>query len=130
MKNKKITSLLVVAGMLAATVGSIGFVVYAQSVPTTAPIVNQQASLETKTKITTEQAKAVALGKVSGTVTSVQLEDEDGAPVYEVTVGTQEVEVNALDGSIIKIEKADNENGSHESDNQNENSEKGNKGNN
>ena len=61
-----------------------------------------------------------------GTVASAQLDDEDGTPVYEVTIGTQEVKVNAVDGSIVKIEKSDSENSTHESDNQNENNEQGN----
>ena len=149
MKNKKIASVLAVAGILA---GAVGLTAYAQSAPTTVPIVSQQvsdtdniqdkggvevadqnendgeqndaaeqASLQSKTKITAEQAKTIALSKVSGTVTSVQLDDEDGVLVYEVTIGTQEVRVNAVDGSILKIEKSDSDNGSHESDNQNEN---------
>ena len=154
MKNKKIASLLVVGGMLAGAVGSIGLAVHAQSAPATTPIVNQQvsgtdnmqdkggvevadqnekdgeqndaveqASLQAKAKITAEQAKTIALGKVTGTVASVQLGDEDGTPVYEVTIGTQEVKVNAIDGSIVKIEKSDSENGGQESGNQNENDE-------
>ena len=152
MKNKKIASLLVVGGMIAGAVGSIGLAVYAQSAPATAPIVNQQvsdtdniqdkggvevadqnendgeqndaaeqASLQAKAKITAEQAKTIALGKVPGTVVSVQLDDEDGTPVYEVTIGTQEVKINAIDGSIVKIEKANSENDAHESGDQNEN---------
>ena len=154
MKNKKMSSLLVVGGMLAGAVGSVGLVVYAQSAPATVPIVKQQvsgtsniqdkssvevadqnenddeqndaaeqASLQAKAKITAEQAKIIALGKVPGTVTGIQLGDEDGAPVYEVTIGTQEVKVNAIDGSIVKIEKSDSENGTHESGNQNKNDE-------
>ncbi len=83
----------------------------------------EQAGLQAKAKITVEQAKTIALTKVSGTVVSAQLGDEDGIPVYEVTIGTQEVKVNAVDGSIVKIEKSDGENGEHENDNQNENGE-------
>ena len=149
MKNKKIASVLAVAGILA---GAVGLTAYAQSAPTTVPIVNQQvsdtdniqdkggvevadqnendseqndaaeqASLQAKAKITAEQAKTIALSKVSGTITGVQLDDEDGTLVYEVNIGTQEVSINDIDGTIIKIEKSDSENGSHESDSQNEN---------
>ena len=152
MKNKKIASLLVVGGMIAGAVGSIGLAVHAQSTPATAPIVAQQvsdtgniqnkggvevadqnendgeqndaaeqASLQAKAKITAEQAKTIAFGKVPGTVTDIQLEDENGVPVYEVTIGIQEIKVNAVDASIVKIEKSDSENGEHESGNQNEN---------
>ena len=152
MKNKKISSLFVIGGMLAGAVGSIGIVAYAQSASATTPIVKQQVSdtsniqdkngvevadqnendgeqndaaeqagLQAKAKITTEQAKTIALNKVSGTVASIQLGDEEGTPVYEVTIGTQEVKVNAVDGSIVKIEKADSENDAHDSGDQNEN---------
>ena len=81
----------------------------------------EQVSFQARAKITAEQAKTIALSKVPGTVASIQLGDEDGTPAYEVTIGTQEVEVNAIDGSIVKIEKADSENDAHESGNQNEN---------
>ena len=141
MKNKKISSLLVIGGMLAGVVGSIGLVVHAQSTSATVPIVKQQvsdtsniqdkdgvevadqnendveqndiaeqASLQAKAKITAEQAKTIALGKVAGTVASIELDDEDSVLVYEVTIGTQEVKVNAIDGSIVKIEKSDSDN--------------------
>lgn len=151
MKNKKIGSVLAMAGILA---GGIGLTAYAQSAPTATPIASQQVSeirdikdkdnvetvdqnendgeqndaaeqvtLQAKAKITAEQAKTIALGKVTGNVASVQLGDEDGTPVYEVTIGTQEVKVNAVDGSVVKIEKSDSENGEHESGNQNKNDE-------
>ncbi len=81
----------------------------------------EQVSLQAKAKITAEQAKTIALSKVSGTVTDVQLGDEDSTPVYEVTIGTQEVKVNAVDGSIVKIEKSESDNGKHKSGDQNKN---------
>jgi len=74
------------------------------------PDAQEQQLLQTKAKITADQAKAAAQAKVSGTVSGVQLEDEDGTVVYQVIVGNQEVKVNAADGSIVKIEAADTEN--------------------
>ena len=32
---------------------------------------------------------------------------DDGTVVYEVTIGAQDVTVNATDGSIIKVDKSD-----------------------
>ncbi len=74
------------------------------------PDAQEQALLQTKAKITADQAKQAAQAKVSGTASSVQLEDEDDTVVYEVIIGNQEVKVNATDGSIVKIEAADAEN--------------------
>ncbi len=73
----------------------------------------EQQLLQSQAKITADQAKQAAEAKVSGKASSVQLEDEDGSAVYSVIIGTQEVKVSATDGSIVKIETADNE---HDSD--------------
>ena len=52
----------------------------------------EQAKLAKQAKITEAESKAIALQKVPGTVTDVELEDEDGTIVYGV-------EVQAKDGS-------------------------------
>jgi uncharacterized membrane protein YkoI len=75
----------------------------------------EQAQLQTQAKITAEQSKTAALQKVSGTVQSVTLEDEDNTVVYTVAVKDsagkiQEVKVNAQTGVVIKVDSQDGEN--------------------
>ncbi|GGO33408.1 PepSY domain-containing protein [Deinococcus humi] len=48
-----------------------------------------------------EQAKAAALAAVPDTVTSVQLGNENGFLVYDVTIGNQEVIVDAGNGRVL-----------------------------
>lgn len=69
----------------------------------------EQSSLQTKAKITADQAKQVSEAKLGGIATSVRLGDENGSIVYEVVVGSQEVKVSAIDGSILKIEQSGKE---------------------
>ncbi len=52
-------------------------------------------------KITPAQAQAAALAVVKGTATSVQLGNENGFLVYDVTIGTQEVIVDAGNGKVL-----------------------------
>ncbi|MDB5055331.1 MAG: hypothetical protein JWM44_3381 [Bacilli bacterium] len=75
---------------------------------------DEQAQLQSQAKVTTEQSKAAALNKVSGTVQSVTLEDEDNTAVYNVAVKDstgkiQEVKVNAQTGVVIKVDSSDGE---------------------
>lgn len=74
------------------------------------PDAQEQQMLQAKATITADQAKQAAQAKLGGTASSVQLEDEDGTVVYNVIIGNQEVKVNAADGTITKIEAADTEN--------------------
>jgi uncharacterized membrane protein YkoI len=82
----------------------------------------EQAQLQSQAKITAEQSKTEALKKISGTVQSVTLEDEDNIAVYNVTVKDsagklQEVKVNAQTGAVVKVDNADDEKqGNEESD--------------
>ena len=67
----------------------------------------EQANLAKQAKITEAESKAIALQKVPGTVTDVELEDEDGTIVYGVEVqakdgSKQDVKVNAQTGKIVK----------------------------
>ena len=75
---------------------------------------DESAALVGKAKITAEQAKKVAEAKVSGTVTGAKLGNENGSLVYEIKIGKQEVKVDAGNGTVLKIEQADNEKGGKE----------------
>ena len=59
--------------------------------------------------ITADQAKQYAEEAVNGTETAskVELENENGTLVYEVTIGNQEVKIDAGDGSVLHIENTD-----------------------
>ena len=87
----------------------------------------EQAKLAKQAKITEAESRAIALQKVPGTVTDVELEDEDGTIVYGVEVqakdgSKQDVKVNAQTGKIVKIDNGDeNENGEEVNDNQDQN---------
>jgi uncharacterized membrane protein YkoI len=74
----------------------------------------EQANLQQQATITKEQSVTIASAQVQGTVKDVQLEDEDGAAVYNVSIqdgnGTiTEVKVDAKTGKITKQEQADNQ---------------------
>jgi uncharacterized membrane protein YkoI len=74
----------------------------------------EQAQLQSQAKITAEESKAAALKKISGTVQSVALEDENNTAVYNVSVKDsagkiQEVKVNAQTGVVVKVDNADGE---------------------
>lgn len=60
-------------------------------------------------KITADQAKKAAEAKIGSAASSVELGSENGSLVYEVKIGNQEVKVDAGNGSILKVEQADNE---------------------
>jgi uncharacterized membrane protein YkoI len=73
--------------------------------------VESQAALQKEAKISEETARATALGQVpNGTVKSSELEREHGKLIYSVDItvpgkkGIQEVNVNAIDGSIVSRE--------------------------
>jgi len=59
--------------------------------------------------ITADQAKQYSEEAVNGTETAskVELENENGTLVYEVTIGNQEVKIDAGDGSVLHIENTD-----------------------
>ncbi len=80
---------------------------------------NHLTALHSKTKITQDKAKAIALEKVPGTVKKSELEDEDGVVVYSIEVQTvkgevREVKVNAHSGKVLKVESNNHENGQEE----------------
>jgi uncharacterized membrane protein YkoI len=65
--------------------------------------------LKSLARITPEQASAAALAQVPGTVTKVELENEDGNVVYGVEIktahGESDVKVDAGDGRVLHVEK-------------------------
>jgi uncharacterized membrane protein YkoI len=78
-----------------------------------APVVksNVPPELAAKAKITLEAARATALAKVpKGKLKSEELEEENGKLQYSFDIkvpgksGIEEVEIDALDGSVIKVE--------------------------
>lgn len=86
----------------------------------------EAAQYQGMAKITPEQAKTAALAAVPGTVTSVQLGNENGFLVYDVTIGTQEVIVDAGNGKVLYqgvMDVSDHESGT---ENDNEAGESGN----
>lgn len=62
--------------------------------------------------LTVQQAQDIALQRISGQVIHVDMDLEHGVFVYEIFIQTlqdmiYEVEVNANNGSIIKVEQED-----------------------
>lgn len=62
-----------------------------------------------QTGLTQEQAVEIALMEVPGQVQDVELDDEDGAQVYEIEILTadgneMEVEIAADSGNVLEIE--------------------------
>lgn len=70
------------------------------------------AELQAKAKLTSDEAQAIALKEVPGTVNKTELEDEDGVVVYgfeiQSTNGVQDVKIDAAIGKVVKVE-TDNE---------------------
>ena len=69
-------------------------------------------ALVSQASVTMEQAKAIALAEVSGSVIEVEIEHEDDVLVWEVEVlnaanETYEFEIDANDGRIVKKELDD-----------------------
>ena len=69
----------------------------------------ESARLQSSAKITPGQAKSAALAQVSGTVRTVELENEGGSLVYGVEIKTadgsvREVKVDAGSGQILRAE--------------------------
>lgn len=70
------------------------------------------ATTTAKPKITMEQARAIALKKAPGKVKSEELETEHGKLIYSFDIATSEkaiteVNVNAIDGKIVAVQKED-----------------------
>lgn len=68
----------------------------------------QGQDLLPQAKITVDAAVATAQGEATGDLGSVELEERDGTLVFEVTVGDQEVFVDAATGAVISVEPVQN----------------------
>lgn len=78
----------------------------------------QESALYVKlAKVTLDQAKAAALAAVPGTVTSIELGEEDGFLVYEVEIGNQEVIIDAGNGKVLSQGARDADDHDHDSGN-------------
>ena len=70
-----------------------------------------QAQLQKEAKISMDEAKEIALKKVPyGKIASAELERENGKLIYSFDIktkepGVTEVNVNALDGKVIAVQK-------------------------
>jgi uncharacterized membrane protein YkoI len=76
------------------------------------PDAEEQDQLQAQAKITKEQAINIALQHVKGQEHGTELENEDGAVVYAVEVKNNQgklydVKVDAQSGSVVKIDKND-----------------------
>ena len=93
--------------MLLALAMGLGFVALAQT-PKKSKI---PTSLKKEAKISAEDARAIALKKVPGEIEEEELEKEHGKLVYSYDIRAAgqkditEVQVDALDGSIVSVEK-------------------------
>jgi uncharacterized membrane protein YkoI len=76
----------------------------------------EQAQLAKKATITQQQSIDIATKQVAGSVLKSELEDENGAVVYSVTIKDnqgqeKEIHVDAKTGSIVKVENENQQNG-------------------
>ncbi len=106
MKNR--TVLTIFAGFL-----TLGMTVSAHA-QTAAPKKSKiPASLKSEARISVEDARATASKKVPGAIKEEELEKENGKLVYSFDIqvagqaGITEVQVSAIDGSIVSVEKED-----------------------
>jgi uncharacterized membrane protein YkoI len=71
------------------------------------------AALKSQAKISVEDARAAALKKVPGVIKEEELEKEGGKLVYSFDIAVvgqkdiTEVQVSAIDGSVVSVEKED-----------------------
>ncbi|MFC4403078.1 PepSY domain-containing protein [Gracilibacillus xinjiangensis] len=70
-----------------------------------------QTKTTTKTLISSEKAKSIALDQHSGTVKELELDEDDGHMVYEIEIHTTtneiEIEIDGYTGSVISVSKDD-----------------------
>ena len=81
-----------------------------------------QAKLAKEAKISIEQARATALARVAGTITEEEIEIEKGVIVYSIEIRdangkTQDVEVDAKTGEIVRVEEEDDDDDDEDDDN-------------
>jgi uncharacterized membrane protein YkoI len=123
MKKQSIKSLALAGSAFAAVVVMGGLSAQAQSAPANESktwatsqspekkVSAEQAKLQSQAKITMDQAREIALKKAPGEVRSSELEKEHGKIVYSFDIQQAnekkitEVQVSAIDGSIVSIKK-------------------------
>ena len=69
---------------------------------------DDQSAMKKEAKISMEKAREIALKRAPGTVTSSELERENGKLIYSFDIktsksGVTEVNVNAIDGKIVAV---------------------------
>jgi len=57
--------------------------------------------------ISADEAKQIAETEIGSTASKLELGNENGTLVYEVTIGNQEVKIDAGDGSVLQVENND-----------------------
>jgi N-methylhydantoinase A/oxoprolinase/acetone carboxylase beta subunit len=97
--------------MMVAGIVAIGLC-FASGAQTQAPKKSKiPAALKKDAKISVEEARATALKKVPGEIQEEELEKENGKLVYSFDIRATgqkditEVQVSAIDGSIVSVEK-------------------------
>lgn len=95
----------------AAMFGAAGIASAQSTTQQMGPKADIPANLAAKAKISESAARATAIAKVPGaTVQAAELENENGKLLYSYDLkvagqsGIQEVQVNAIDGSVIGVE--------------------------
>lgn len=116
--TSRIIIALAVAGLTLLAVASSGAAIAEVTGPSPISDVSDDDSVsESNVTLSEQEAIDIATDEIDGTVngTQVELENEDGSPVYEVegvtTDGSEvEVAVHADDGTVLETETADNKN--------------------
>ncbi|MEZ3162859.1 PepSY domain-containing protein [Halorubrum sp. RMP-47] len=135
MKPMKSTSRIIialaVAGLTLLAVASSGAAIAEVTGPSPISDVSDDDSVsESNVTLSEQEAIDIATDEIDGTVngTQVELENEDGSPVYEVegvtTDGSEvEVAVHADDGTVLETETEDDEDDEDERENEHEDDE-------
>lgn len=71
-------------------------------------------ALASLAKISKSEAEAAAEAAVGGNASETELGNENGALVYEVEIGNQEVKVDAGNGKVLSVQKDDADEGAEE----------------
>lgn len=126
--TSRIIIALAVAGLTLLAVASSGAAIAEVTGPSPISDVSDDDSVsESNVTLSEQEAIDIATDEIDGTVngTQVELENEDGSPVYEVegvtTDGSEvEVAVHADDGTVLETETEDDEDDEDEQENEHE----------
>ncbi len=106
-----------ILGILALGVAGLGIVGSTALAAGQSAVSTGTASVQAVEQITPGQAQKAAETKVGGVATSVKFESEDGENHYKVLIGDKDVEVDAMTGVVLNVEKPDS---ASEGDDENE----------